>query len=457
MTADYDFLVIGAGSGGVRASRMAGQFGARVAVCEEARLGGTCVNVGCVPKKLFVYGSHFAEIFEDAQGFGWTAESRPFDWSQLVANKDREIKRLNGVYGRIMENAGVDIIRGRGRFVDPHTVDVNGQQIRAAHILIATGSQAWVPEIPGASLAVTSDDLFALEALPDRLVVVGGGYIAVEFACIFHNLGVEVTLLYRSDALLKGFDGDIRSFFADQLREKGIDLRLNTNVVSMARDSDGDLVANLTSGDALRTDMVLMATGRRPNTADLGLDAAGVQLNDRGAIAVNGLYQTSVPHIYAVGDVIDRYQLTPVALAEGMTVARNLFDGGGADGKPLRVNYGNIPTAVFTQPPVGTVGLTEEQARESHDNVVIYRSSFRPMVHTLSGRQERTLMKLVVDGESEKVLGCHMVGPSAGEIIQGFAVALQCGATKSQLDSTIGIHPTAAEEFVTMRTPVSTD
>ena len=293
--------------------------------------------------------------------------------------------------------------------------------------------------------------------MPDRSVVVGGGYIAVEFACIFHNLGVQVSLMYRSDALLRGFDEDIRSFFADQLRQKGIDLRLNTNVESISSDADGALVAGLTGGDTLPTDMVLMATGRRPNTAGLGLEAAGVLCNDAGAVTVNERFQTSVPHISAVGDVIDRFQLTPVALAEGMAVARNLFGGGGADGKPVQVNYANIPTAVFTQPPIGTVGLTEEAARERHHNVVIYRSSFRPMVHTLSGRQERTLMKLVVDGDTEKVLGCHMVGPSAGEIIQGFAVALKCGATKSQLDSTIGIHPTAAEEFVTMRTPVSTD
>jgi glutathione reductase (NADPH) len=457
MSDPYDLLVIGAGSGGVRASRMAGQFGARVAVCEEARLGGTCVNVGCVPKKLFVYGANFAEMFKDAEGFGWSVGRQDFDWAGLVANKDREIKRLNGVYGRIMENAGVDILRGRGHFIDAHTVEVAGQQVRAEHILVATGGKASVPKIPGASLAVTSDDLFQLAALPQRLVVVGGGYIAVEFACIFHNLGVEVSLLYRSDALLRRFDGDIRAFFAEQLVAKGVDLRLNTNVVSIARDADGGLLASLTDGGALHADMVLMATGRHPNTAGLGLEAAGVRTNARGAIVVNDLYQTSAPHIYAVGDVIDRFQLTPVALAEGMAVARNLFGGGAVDGRPVRVDYDNIPTAVFTQPPIGTVGLTEEAARAAHDQVVVYRSRFRPMVHTLSGREERTMMKLVVDGATDRVLGCHMVGPHAAEVIQGFAVAIQCGVTKAQMDRTIGIHPTAAEEFVTMRTPASTD
>jgi len=444
---DYDLFTIGAGSGGVRASRFAANGGARVAVAEERYLGGTCVNVGCIPKKLFAYAAHFAEDFEDAAGFGWTVGKRGFDWSKLVSNKDTEINRLNGIYDRLLKGAGVEVLEARARVVDPHTVEVGGRTVTAANILVATGSWPMVPDIPGRELAITSNEAFYLESLPETIVIVGGGYIAVEFAGIFNGLGVDVTQVYRGPVFMRGFDEDVRYCLAGEMREKGIDLRFERNVIGISAANE-QRVALLDNGDALEADLVMYCTGRVPNTGNLGLDAAGVELRGNGAVVVDDYFRTNVPSIWAIGDVIDRMQLTPVALAEGMAVVKTIFGG-----EPTSVDYTNIATAVFSQPNIGTVGLTEEEAREAYHEVRTFSSKFRALKHTLSGRQEQTFMKLVVDAKTDRVLGCHMVGPDAGEIVQGIAIALKCGATKAQFDATIGIHPTAAEEFVTMREP----
>jgi glutathione reductase (NADPH) len=443
-TYDYDLFTIGAGSGGVRAARMAAATGARVAVAEASRLGGTCVNVGCVPKKLLVYASQFADGFDDARGFGWTAGEHLFDWSTLIANKDREIARLNEVYRSLLDSAGVEIIEGRGRLRDRHSVEVNGSTYTAENILIATGGRPFTPEAPGAELAITSDEAFFLEELPRHVVIVGGGYVAVEFAGIFNGMGSQVTLLYRGPLFLRGFDDDIRTTLAQEMRKRGINLRFDTMVRRIHR-VDGGLAVTTDSGEAIEGDQVLCATGRIPNTAGLGLEALGVKLSERGAVVVNEYSESVVPGIYAVGDCTDRVGLTPVALAEGMAVVETVFKG-----NPTAVDYTNIPTAMFSQPTVGTVGLTEAKARAEGHDVVVYRSTFRPMIHTLSGRDEMVMMKLVVDGPSDRVLGVHMVGANADEIVQGMAIALKAGATKTVFDSTIGIHPTAAEEFVTM-------
>ena len=445
---DYDLFTIGAGSGGVRASRFAAQLGARVAVAEDRELGGTCVNVGCIPKKLISYAAHYHGDFEDAAGFGWSVPPPSFDWPTLIANKDREIARLNGVYEKILGDAGVTLLRGRATVLDAHTVSIGDRQLSARHILVATGGRPSKPELPGIELAITSDEAFHLAALPRRVLVYGGGYIAVEFASIFAGLGVEVTLAYRGAQILRGFDSDLGATLAAEMAKKGVAIRLNTRLQGIVRGTAG-LTVSLDDGTELGVDSVLSATGRAPNTAGLGLEAAGVKLDPRGAVRVAADYRSNVPSILAIGDVIDRVQLTPVALAEGMYVAELLFGSGRAP-----INYENIATAVFSHPNVGTVGLTEAQAR-SRGAVQIFRSRFRALRHTLSGRDEQTLMKIVVDPASDRVLGVHMVGPDAGEIIQGFAVALQCGATKAQFDATIGIHPTSAEEFVTMRTPVT--
>jgi len=445
---DVDLFVIGAGSGGVRASRMAAGFGARVAVAESSRLGGTCVNLGCVPKKLMVYASTFSAAAEDARGFGWTVPKPTFDWATLIANKDREIARLNGIYSELLEGAGIRILKGRARLRDRHTIEVDGTVVTADRILIATGGRPFKSEIPGNELSITSDEIFHLDRQPKRLVIAGGGYIAVEFAGILNGMGSEVTLVYRGPLFLRGFDDDVRSTLADEMRKRGIDLRFETLIDRIERNGNG-LVATTNHGDVLETDQILSAMGRLPNTAGLGLEEIGVDLSDRGAVVVNEQLESSVPGIYALGDCIDRIALTPVALAEGMALAETLFNN-----NPTVVDYTNVPSAVFSQPPIGTVGLTEAQARDQGFDVIIYRSTFRPMVHTLSGRNEHTMMKLVLDKPSDLVLGIHMVGSDAGEIVQGMAIALKAGATKATFDSTIGIHPTAAEEFVTMRTPV---
>lgn len=442
---DYDLITIGGGSGGVRASRMSAAHGARVALIESGALGGTCVNVGCIPKKLFSHAAHAASDFADARGFGWSVTGARFDWKTLLANKDREISRLNGVYAQVLQDAGVKIITGRARVIDAHTVAVGDQILGAAHLLIATGGHAVKPDIPGAELGITSDQAFHLDALPRRAVVVGGGYIAVEFASIFNGLGVKTTLLHRGAQLLRGFDEDLGRVLGEEMAQHGITLELNETPTGLARDGDG-LRVLLGSGRGIDTDLVMFATGRAPNVAGLGLEDAGVRLATNGAVQVDDFYCSSVPSIHAIGDVIDRVQLTPVAIAEGMALARTLFKN-----DPSKLDYANIPTAVFSHPHVGSVGLSEAKAREKHDAVDVYRTRFRPLKATLSGSKERVFMKLVVARDSGRVLGAHMVGDEAGEIIQGLAVALNCGATKAQFDATLGIHPTTAEEFVTLR------
>ena len=447
---DYDFFAIGAGSGGVRAARWAASFGARVAIAEERYLGGTCVNVGCIPKKLLSYAAHYHEDFGDAAGYGWQVDAPAFDWSALVAAKDREIARLNGVYERLLRNSGVEIFRARATVVDPHTVEVDGRRVTAAHILIATGGWPVKPAIAGAELGFTSNEAFHLGRLPGRVVIIGGGYVAVEFASIFNGLGVETTLVYRSDRLLRSFDADLGRFLGEQMANKGVRILYGRNIAAI--EHGAPYAAVLSDGTVLETDGVMLATGRAPNTRGLGLERAGVQLRENGAIIVDANFQSSVPSIHAIGDAIDRVLLTPVALAEGMAVAERLFNPGSRV-----VDYDNIATAIFSHPTVATVGLSEAEAQRRGFRVVIYRTTFTALKHTLTGRAEKVLMKLVVDEASERVLGVHMVGPEAGEIMQGFAVALKCGATKRQFDATIGIHPTSAEEFVTMREPVRAD
>ena len=449
---DYDLFTIGAGSGGVRASRYAARLGARVAVAEERYLGGTCVNVGCIPKKLFSYAAHYGEDIGHAEGYGWRVPPHAFDWPTLVANKDREIERLNAVYAKLLIGAGVTLLEGRATLVDAHTVEVGGKRISARHILIATGGWPVVPPVPGAEHAISSNEAFHLGQLPRRALVVGGGYIAVEFASIFRGLGVDTTLIYRGERLIKEFDSDLGVFLAAQMENKGVGIRFRSNIVRIERtgQSSGEtLRATLDDGSMLDADCIMYATGRAPNTRDLGLENVKLKLALNGAVVVNADFQSSVPSIYAVGDVIDRVLLTPVALAEGMIVAESLF---GRSGRSL--DYENIPTAIFSNPNVGTVGLSEAKARERHGDIDVYRTTFGSLRHQLTGSGEKVLMKLVVDKKTERVLGVHMVGPDAGEIMQGFAVALKCGATKSQFDATIGIHPTIAEEFVTLREPV---
>ncbi len=447
---DYDLFTIGAGSGGVRASRYAAGLGARVAVAEERYLGGTCVNVGCIPKKLFSYAAHYGEDIAHAGGYGWRAAAPVFDWRTLVANKNREIERLNAVYAKLLSGAGVTLLRGRATLVDAHTVEVDGRRVSAHYILVATGGWPVVPPVPGAEFAISSNEAFYLEQLPRRVLVVGGGYIAVEFASIFNGLGVDTTLVYRGERLLKEFDADLGTFLAAQMEKKGLRVRFRSTIERIARAADGRaLRATLADASVLEADCVMYATGRAPNTHGLGLEAAGVKLAPNGAVVVDAKFKSSVPSIYAVGDVIDRVLLTPVALAEGMVVAENLFGTG-----ERSLDYEGIPTAIFSNPNVGTVGLSEAKARERHGDIDVYRTAFGPLRHQLTGSGEQVLMKLVVDRMSDRVLGVHMVGPDAGEIIQGFAVALKCGATKRQFDTTIGIHPTMAEEFVTLREAV---
>ncbi|RXZ32751.1 glutathione-disulfide reductase [Oxalobacteraceae bacterium CAVE-383] len=445
---DYDLFTIGGGSGGTRASRFAAQYGARVALAEKQYLGGTCVNVGCIPKKLMSYAAHFHDDLADARGFGWEIGESRHDWPTLIANKDVEIARLNGIYRNLLNASGVEIFDGHATIEDAHTVLINGRRVTARYILVATGGHPTLPELPGKQHGMTSDDFFHLPALPPRAVVVGGGYIAVELAAILSGLGSKVTLLHRGPRLLRTMDADLGHFLAAEMVKKGIDVRCNEVIETLTADG-GVKQLHLKDGVEVDAECVLFATGRHANTEKLGLESAGVETKPNGAIAVDKEFRTNVPSIYAVGDVIDRVALTPVALAEGMVVASALFQDGGR-----KISYDNIPTAVFSHPNVGTVGLTEAQARERFGDVKIFKSEFKALKHTLSGSTERAMMKLVVDATSDRVLGAHMVGADAGEIMQGFAVALNCGATKAQIDATIGIHPTIAEEFVTMRTPV---
>jgi glutathione reductase (NADPH) len=446
---DYDLFVIGAGSGGVRAARIAAGHGARVGICEESRVGGTCVIRGCVPKKLLVFASQFAEAFEDASGYGWTPGDTGFSWPDLIAAKDREIDRLNQIYIKLLANAGVTLHEGRGRLVDAQTVEVDGRRISAERILIAVGGRPWVPDIPGRELGITSDEAFDLPELPRRVLIAGAGYIAVEFAGIFNGLGSEVTLAYRRDLILRGFDDDVRRAVEAGMRGRGIKIEYHCAPARLSRKDDGIEVTF--SDDHRETfDAVMFATGREPYVWDLGLDAAGVHLGPGNRIEVDDYSRTSVESIYAVGDVTDRIALTPVALMEGHALADTLY--GGMD-RPI--DHANVPAAVFSQPPVGTVGLSESQAREAGHAVRIFRSSFTPMKYTLSGRTEKALMKLVVDADTDRVLGCHVVGPDAPEMLQGFAVAVRAGLSKADFDRTIGIHPTSAEELVTLRQPVA--
>jgi glutathione reductase (NADPH) len=445
---DYDLFVIGAGSGGVRSARMAAAKGVRVAIAEDRYLGGTCVNVGCVPKKLYVYASQFSESFSGATGFGWINSQATFDWPTLVANKDKEISRLQTVYDGLLQKSGVTIINGRASLIDAHTVTVNGQHYTAERIIVATGGWPFVPEIEGKQHIITSNEIFNLAALPKRIIIVGGGYIAVEFAGILNGLGVKVKLFERNNKILRGFDEDVRDFLMQEMVKKGVDLHVNTSVVSIEKQAD-TFIAKTNTDEMIETDLIMYATGRVPNSHNIGLDAVGVITDEVGAIKVNDDYQTNVPSIYALGDVTNRVNLTPVATSEGMALINKLYSA-----NPSSVDYDNIPTAVFSQPNIATVGLTEQKARAQYgDDIDIYKTSFKAMKNTLSGIDERTFMKMVVVRSTDKVIGMHMVGAEAGEIIQGFAVAMKAGATKAVFDSTIGIHPTAAEEFVTMRTP----
>ena len=445
---DYDLFVIGAGSGGVRAARMAAGLGARVAIAEDRYLGGTCVNVGCVPKKLFVYASHFREDFSAAAGFGWSGNNPEFDWSHLMAQKNQEIGRLQGVYESLLSNSGVTLVEEQASLVDAHTVRVGEQSVSCERILVATGGWPSIPDIPGKEYVVTSNEMFALEQLPQRMTIVGGGYISVEFAGIMHGLGVETKLCYRGDKLLRGFDEDIRDFVAVEMQKKGINILFNTQITAIEQ-SENAYIMHTDQDQPLEADLILYATGRLPNTAGLGLEELGVELNAAGAIKVNEHYQTNIASVYALGDVTHRLNLTPVATAEAMALVNELYSE-----HRTPVDYDNIPTAVFCQPNVGTVGLSEAEAESRYSDIDIYKSVFTPMKHTLSGLDEKTMMKMIVRRSTDQVIGIHMVGPDAGEIIQGMAVAIRAGATKAVFDSTIGIHPTAAEEFVTMRTPV---
>lgn len=444
---DFDLFVIGGGSGGVRAARMAAGRGARVALAERSAMGGTCVNLGCIPKKLYSYAAHYHESFIESRGFGWHLDGTPtLDWPTLKRNRAQRITHLNGVYETLL--AKTRIFRGSASLVDAHTVLVNGERVTAKSILVATGGWPALPEIEGREHVITSNEMFDLDPFPQRLLVIGGGYIACEFACIFNGLGSRVTQLYRGLQVLRGFDDDIRDFLAAEVKKTGVDLRCNVQLRAITRTASG-LCATLSSGESIEVDQVLYAIGRVPNVKGLGLEALGVKQDEQGAIIVNEHYQSSVPSIYALGDVIDRVQLTPVAIAEAMTLVDHLFGSG-----TRTMSYEYIPTAVFTHPSIGTVGYTESEARQKFGKLRIYRTQFTPLKHSLSGSSERTMMKLVVDDQSDRVVGVHMVGPDAGEIVQGFAVALKAGATKAIFDSTVGIHPTAAEEFVTMREPV---
>lgn len=445
---DYDLFVIGAGSGGVRASRVAASHGARVAVAEEYRVGGTCVIRGCVPKKLLVYASHYAEDFEDAEGYGWTVGEPSFSWPKLIANKDREIDRLNGIYIRNLDRAGVRIFQTRAYLKDAHTVHLvaEGRDVTAGHILIATGATPFKPHVvPGIEHAITSNEAFHLEDLPKRGIVVGGGYIAVEFAGIFNGLGVETVLLYRRDRILRGFDEDLRIGLMTEMPKKGVDLRTNADIASIERKGDV-LHATLKSGEVIEAGFVMYATGRVPNSHGLGLEEAGVKLKKSGAVEVDEYSQTSVPNIYAVGDVTDRVNLTPIAIREGQAFAETVFNN-----NPVAVDHSIIPTAVFSQPELGTVGLTEHEARERFGDVDIYKTTFRPMKHTMTGRDEKTFMKLVVEPRTDRVLGVHMMGPASGELVQTVGIAVTMGATKKQFDATVAVHPTTAEELVTLK------
>ena len=443
---DYDLFVIGAGSGGVRAARVAASKGKRVAIAETSDLGGTCVNVGCVPKKLFVYASQFPELFEASKGYGWNSvDSANFDWNTLRDNKTAEISRLNGIYQKLLYDSGATIIKGRAKIQGPQRVSINGVEYTAEKILIATGGWPYIPDITGKELAITSNEIFCLDKLPKTATIVGGGYIAVEFAGILNGLGVETQLIYRGKQLLKSFDSDCSQKVTEGMVNKGVEVRLESNVNSISKQNER-LAVSLNNGEIITTDMVLYATGRKANIEGLGLENTAVRLTDSQAIKVDHNYCTGEPSIYAIGDVVGGIQLTPVAIKEAMALISHLYSK-----NSTKLDYNNIPTAVFSQPELATVGLTEDQAREKYQEIAVYRSDFKPMFETLGQGNDRIFMKMIVDKASDRVLGCHMVGHNAAEIIQGIAIALKAGAKKSHFDLTIGIHPTAAEEFVTLK------
>ena len=448
MMFDFDVFVIGAGSGGVRAARMAAGEGARVAIADDCALGGTCVNVGCVPKKLYTYASHFSHDFENAKGFGWKLGSATFDWPKLVNNKKTEISRLNDIYANLLNNSGAHIIRGYAYLKDPHTVTVNGTDYTAKRIIIATGGTPNIPNVDYADLLISSDEIFDLPKFPQRLLVVGAGYIALEFACIFQGLGSQVQVSYRGDLIMRSFDDDVRRFLDQEMRKQGIDIHYQSQVSNVVRQPDQSLLVTFLDGNQTEVDQVLMAIGRKPRLTGIGLEKLGIKTTAQGTIAVNQKFQTNIDSVYALGDVTGGIELTPVALAEAMTLVNHWYGDG-----TKTMEYDLVPTAVFTQPNIGTIGLTEEQALKKHGKITIYRSDFKPMKHTLSGSDERSFMKLIVDAITDRVIGLHIVGEGAGEMLQGFAVAIKAGATKADFDATIGIHPTSAEELVTMRTP----
>ena len=442
---EYDLFVIGGGSGGIRAARLSSSFGARVAIAEEKYLGGTCVNVGCVPKKLFFYASYFSEEFNHAQSYGWYHNNNRFVWNDLIKNKNKEIERLNGIYQKILDDSNVKVFEEHAKIIDPHTIKINNENITTKYIMIATGGWPYVPNIEGKELAITSNEAFFLETLPNKIIIVGGGYIAVEFASIFKGLNIETSLIYRGPLFLRGFDKDLREVLSNEMKKKGINLIFNKDIKKIKK-INTEISAELDDGQELISDQVMFATGRRPNCSNIGLDEVGVKLDAEGAIEINSNYQTSISSIYAVGDVTNRINLTPVALAEGSIVANNLFNN-----TSKIASYENIPTCVFSQPNIATVGLTEDEARKKYKDITVYKSLFTPLKLTLTQNNEKSFIKLITNKKTNLVIGAHMVGENAGEIMQGIAIAIKAGATKDIFDSTIGIHPTLAEEFVTMR------
>ena len=446
MEFDYDYFVIGAGSGGVRSARIAAAHGAKVAIAEEYRVGGTCVIRGCVPKKLLVIGAHFAEDLDDARRYGWTVGSKSFDWPTLRDNVLADVDRLNAIYQDTLENHGVETMLGRATIIGPNRVCVGGKAFTAAHVLVATGARPMVPDVPGAEHGITSNEMFHLDALPRRAIICGAGFIATEFAGILHELGVEVTILVRSDTLLRGWDRSLADRLMAISTQKGIQFRLNSVPERVEKRADGSLCLHCKDGKALETDLLLWATGRLPNSSGLGLEDLGIELAENGAIPVDADSHTSLPWLHAVGDVTDRVQLTPVAIREGHALADGLF--GGID---WTVDYDLIPSAVFSHPPLASVGMTEGEARNKFGSVRVFTSDFRPMKHVLAGRNERSLYKLVVDGATDRLVGAHMIGPDAPEVLQALAIAVKAGLTKAQVDQTIALHPTMAEELVLMR------
>lgn len=447
MTNEFDLIVIGGGSGGVRSARWSAAKGKNVAICEEDRYGGTCVLRGCIPKKMMVYGSHFADDMKTARDFGWDIQINSHDWDYFRLKREKELSRLSGLYSGMLEKNGVTVLKGRGKLIDEQTVEVAGAFYRAKNIIIAVGGRPWAPSIKGGNLSIDSNQFFELKEKPSKVVINGGGFIGVEFACLLNHFGTEVHVVIRRNQILKEFDYETAAYLQKQMLESGIHFHLNEELSEIKEEKKK--VVTLTSGMKIgEVDQVILATGREPYTRDLGLENAGVKVDKDGAIIVDAYSKTSIDHIYAVGDVTNRMNLTPVALQEGMLVVENLYGG-----RDLKMTYENIPSAVFSQPPLSTVGLTEEEARSKNLDIEVYASEFRPLKYTLGERQIRTFMKMVVEKNSQKVLGLHMVGDDAAEIIQGFAVALKAGATKEVFDSTIGVHPSSAEEFVTMRTP----